>query len=411
MGMSKSLLSLSLGTLAALALTAPAAAQSGRDFYKGKTVTYIVATTAGGGYDAYGRLVADFMQKHLPGSTFVVRNMPGAGHLIGANAIYHSKPDGLTMGTFNTGLIYNQLIGLEGVRFDLKKMSWIGKAASDPRIFVISSKSPIKSFKDLRESKQVVNFATSGVGSASFVETKILSEALNLPIKIIPGFSGAEDMMAMRRDEITGIIGSRSSFEDFVKNGYARYIAQIGGKETDVPQLSSLISDPDGKALVALIQSQGDLGRLTAAPPGIPADRLEALRTAYGNALEDKELQARAAKLGRPVDPAVGEEVAKMVREALDQTPKMVALLAAALKVEAPMLKAAGPLIEVSNKGREIVFAGPDGKNVTSKPSGSRTKITIAGKAAKRNKLKVGMNCEINYKSGGENEPTTIDCK
>lgn len=409
MNMSKSLLSLSFGTLAVFA--AAAAAQTGRDFYKGKTVTYIVATTAGGGYDAYGRLVADFMQKHLPGSTFVVRNMPGAGHLIGANAIYHSKPDGLTIGTFNTGLIYNQLINLQGVKFDLKKMSWIGKAASDPRIFVISAKSPIKSFQDLRESKQVVNFATSGVGSASFVETKILSDALNLPIKIIPGFSGAEDMMAMRRDEITGIIGSRSSFEDFVKNGYARYIAQIGGSEKDVPQLSALVKDPDGKALVALIQSQGDLGRLTAGPPGIPEDRLEALRTAYRSALEDKELRARAAKFGRPLDPAVGEDVAKMVREALDQTPKMVALLAAALEAKAPTVKAVGPLIEVNNKGREIVFAGPDGGKVKSEPSGSRTKITIAGKASKRNNLKVGMNCEINYKPGGDNEPTTIDCK
>jgi len=411
MGISKSVLTLSLGTLAALALSAPAAAQSGRDFFQGKTVTYIVATTAGGGYDAYGRLVADFMQKHLPGSTFVVRNMPGAGHLIGVNAIYHSKPDGLTLGTFNTGLIYNQLIGLKGVRFDLKKMSWIGKASSDPRIFVISAKSPIMSFKDLRESKQTVNFATSGVGSASFVETKILSDALSLPIKIIPGFSGAEDMMAMRRQEVTGIIGSRSSFDDFVKNGYARYIAQIGGKESDVPQLSSLISDPDAKALVALIQSQGELGRLTAAPPGIPADRLAALRAAYRNALDDKELQARAAKFGRPVDPAVGEDVAKMVRDALEQTPRMIALLTDALQVKAPTLTAVGPLIEVSDKGREIVFAGADGKKVKSKPSGSRTKITIAGKGAKRGKLKVGMNCEIKYTSDGKHEPVIIDCK
>ena len=411
MDITKTLPALTLGTLAAFVLAAPAAAQTGRNFYKDKTVTYIVATTPGGGYDAYGRLVADYMQKHLPGSTFVVRNMPGAGHLIGANAIYHSKPDGLTIGTFNTGLIYNQLIGLEGVKFDLKKMSWIGKAASDPRIFVISAKSPIKSFRDLRESKQIVNFATSGVGSASYVETKILADALNLPIKIIAGFSGAEDMMAMRREEITGIIGSRSSFEDFVKNGYARYVAQIGGKEQDVPQLSSLVTDPDGKALVALIQSQGDLGRLTAGPPDIPADRLQALRAAYKNALDDKELQARAARLGRPVDPAVGEEVAKMVREALDQTPEMIALLAAALDVKAPVLKAAGPLLEVNKKGREIVFTGPDGNKVKSEPSGSRTKISIAGKDAKRDNLKVGMNCEISYKSGGDNEPTTIDCK
>ena len=411
MRLTNPLLPLAFSASAAVGLAAPAAAQTGADFYKGKTVTYIVATSAGGGYDAYGRLVADFMQKHLPGSTFVVRNMPGAGHLIGTNAIYNSKADGLTIGTFNTGLIYNQLIGLKGARFDLTRMSWIGKAASDPRVIVIHSGSPIRSFKDLRESRQIVNFATSGIGSASYVETKILADALSLPIKIVPGYSGTEDMMAMRRNEITGIIGSRSSFEDFVKNGYGRYIAQIGGSEKDVPQLAGLITDPEGRAFVALIQSQGDIARLTAGPPGIPRDRLEALRTAYRKALDDKELQARAEKLGRPVEPAVGEEVAKLVREAMNQRPQTVALLASALEAKAPTLKASGPLIEVQDKGRAIVFAGPDGKNVKAEPSGSRTRITIAGKEAKRADLKAGMNCEINYKSEGDHEPTTIACK
>jgi tripartite-type tricarboxylate transporter receptor subunit TctC len=397
---------------AALALAAPpAAAQGGAGFYKGKTVTYIVATAAGGGYDAYGRLVADFMQKHLPGSTFVVRNMPGAGHIIGANAIYNARPDGLTIGTFNTGLIYSQLVRRQGIKFDLTKMSWIGKAASEPRIFVIHSGSPIKSFKDLREAKGPVNFATSGVGSASFVETKILADALNLPIKIIAGYSGAEDMMAMRRNEITGIIGSRSSFEEFVKNGYGRYIAQIGGGEKDVPQLASLVTDADGKALVALIQSQGEIARLTAGPPGIPAERLQTLRAAYRKALDDPELQARAEKLGRPVEPAVGEEVEKLVREALTQPPKTVALLAAALEVKPQTAKASGPLLDVQKKGRTILFNGPDGKPVKSEPSGSRTRITIAGKESKRGDLKKGMNCEIEYKQGGDNEPTTIACK
>src|SRR6187399_2887180 len=95
--------------------TGTAQAQTGADFFKGKTVTYIVSTGPGGGYDLYGRLVAEFMQKYLPGSTFVVKHLPGAGHLVGTNTIYASKPDGLTIGTFNTGLIYNQLIGLDGV--------------------------------------------------------------------------------------------------------------------------------------------------------------------------------------------------------------------------------------------------------------------------------------------------------
>ena len=99
--------------------TTAAAAQTGADFFKGKTITYIVATAPGGGYDLYGRLSAEYMQKYLPGSTFVVKNVPGAGHLIGANTIYASKADGLTIGTFNTGLIYNQLIQREGVHFDL----------------------------------------------------------------------------------------------------------------------------------------------------------------------------------------------------------------------------------------------------------------------------------------------------
>ena len=106
------------------------AADTGAEFFKGKTVTYIVATAPGGGYDTYGRLVAEYMQRNLPGSTFIVKNMPGAGHIIGTNAIYASKPDGLTIGTFNTGLIYNQIINETAVKFDLTKMSWIGKALS-----------------------------------------------------------------------------------------------------------------------------------------------------------------------------------------------------------------------------------------------------------------------------------------
>src|SRR6185503_11645039 len=129
--------------LAAVFASSPAPAQNGADFYKGQTVTYIVATAAGGGYDLYGRFVAEYMQKYLPGSTFIVRNVPGAGHLVGTNTIYAAKPDGLTIGTFNTGLIYNQLIGLEGVKFDLTKMSWIGKASSEPRVLVIAQQSPI----------------------------------------------------------------------------------------------------------------------------------------------------------------------------------------------------------------------------------------------------------------------------
>lgn len=314
------------GALAGFALAGPASAQDGVAFYKGKTVTYIVATAPGGGYDTYGRLVAEYMQRYLPGSTFVVRNMPGAGHLIGTNAIYASKPDGLTLGTFNTGLIYNQLIGQEGVKFDLSKMSWIGKAATDARVVVVATQSPIKSWADLVAS-QPVNFATAGLGSASYVETVMLTNVLKLPVRIQTGYNGTDDQLAMRRGEIVGSIASRSSYDQFVKNGFGRYIAQIGGQDKDVPQLSPLLTDAKAKELVALIESTGEIARLTAGPPGIPAAQLEALRGAYKQAMDDKELQARAEKLERPVEPLIGEDIAKMINAALKQSPETVELL------------------------------------------------------------------------------------
>ncbi|MDP2356870.1 MAG: tripartite tricarboxylate transporter substrate-binding protein [Beijerinckiaceae bacterium] len=318
------------GIFAAALLAAPGAAyaQADKAFFNGKSVTYIVATAPGGGYDTYGRLVAEYMQKYLPGSTFVVRNMPGAGHLVGTNALYASKPDGLTLGTFNTGLIYTQLAKHSGVKFDLTKMSWIGKAATDPRAVIIAAQSPIKSWPDLTKMKDPQNFATSGPGGANFVETLALTAILKLPIKMLPGYNGTDDQLAMRRGEIVGSIGSRSSFEQFVANGYGRFVGQFGGTRKDLPQMSQYVKgNAEAERLVRLITAQGDIARLTAGPPGVPAPQLAGLRDAYRQAMEDKDMQARADKLGLPVEPLFGEDVAKAVSEALNQSPEVVNLL------------------------------------------------------------------------------------
>lgn len=380
----------------------PGFAQTGADFYKGKTVTYIAATSPGGGYDLYGRLVAEFMQKHLPGSTFVIKNMPGAGHLVGANAIYAAKPDGLTIGIFNTGLIYNQVLKNPGVKFDLAQMSWIGKAASDPRTITIGAQSPIKSFKDLAESKETVNFSTGGIGSSAYVETIMLSNVLKLPIKLLTGYSGGDDQMAVRRGEIVGSVSSRSSWEPFVKNGYGRFIAQIGGKHTDVPQLASMVTGPTAQSAIALIQSQGDIGRLTAGPPGIPQDRLDALRAAYRAAMEDKELLAKAEKLQVPIDPLYGDEVLNRIKAALDQTPETIALLKDAMeKKEAPTAGNKGTIAEWDGRAK-LVLKLEDGKPFPAEVSGSRTEVTIAGQKSSRDGIKVGMTCTVDGPSGGE---------
>ena len=391
---------------------APAVAQGNTAYYKGKTVTYIVATSPGGGYDFYGRLVADFMQKHLPGSTFVVRNMPGAGHMIGANYIYNSKPNGLTIGTYNTGLIYAQLAKQKGVRFDLTKMSWIGKAASESRVIVVGTNSSIKTFADLQNSKTPLKFATSGVGSANYSEISMISKAAKLPIKLITGYNGNADQLAMRRGEVTGGLGSRSSFEQFVKAGHGRFIVQVGGKETDVPKLQDVIKTDLGRRISSLIGSQSDVFRLTSGPPRIPADRLAALRGAYKKAMQDKALVAKMRTARRPYDPAFGEDVAKLVKEALDQSPQAIALLTGVIeegkKVKIPTLS--GAITKLADRNKDVSLKLKSGKAFEIKISGSRTTVKVGGKKAKRKTLKVGMNCTVQAPRSGA-EAKLIDCK
>ena len=176
----------------------PALAASGADFYKGKTVTYVVATS------------------------------PGGGHIIGANLIYNSKANGLTIGIFNTGLIYSQVIGKKGIRFDLAKMSWIGKAAADPRVVLAAINGGPKTLAELKGPK-VWKFASGGVGSSAYNDTQMLGKVLGWKYRNILGYRGTQTELAMRRGEIHASLGSLSSAELFVKNGYGRLLTVIGG--------------------------------------------------------------------------------------------------------------------------------------------------------------------------------------
>jgi tripartite-type tricarboxylate transporter receptor subunit TctC len=384
----------------------PVAAQS--DFFKGRTVTYVVATAPGGGYDAYGRLIAKYMEREL-GAKIVISNVPGAGHIVGANQVYNARPDGLTIGTFNTGLIYSQILKLEGVRFDLRKMSWIGKAASDGRALVVGKDSGIKGIADLRATKDPVKIAVAGVGSASYNDVRILTEALGLSVRMIPGHNGTEGEMAVMRGEVAGTFGSEGSLVNFVRNGFGVYALSIGKPLPSVPQAMDLAVNERSKGLIALIESQATIGRLTAGPPGIPADRLALLRDAYRRALENPALQEEAKKLDMPIEPAYGDDVAKLIDGALNQSPDSVKLIASIMNVKVDTVTVRTNVLKVEDKGRVIEFKSGDDL-IAAKPSGSRTKIKVGGKDADRGALKEGMVCTITFTPGPDNEPSTMDC-
>jgi tripartite-type tricarboxylate transporter receptor subunit TctC len=315
-----------IASCAALLFSAPAVAANS-DMFRGKTITYIVATSVGGGYDTYGRLVARYLQKYLTGSRILVRNVPGAGNIIGANAIYASRPDGLTIGIFNTGLIYDQLIHREGVNFDLTKFSWIGKAASEARALLISNKSGFKSFDDMLKSKTPIKFAASGIGAASYNDTRILADAVHLDVQIINGFTGNEGEMSMLRGEVMAQVGTVDAFEQFVKSGNGFFALALSGKPEDlpgVPRVTRYVKDERGMRLIALLDGLSELGRFTAGPPGIPANVLAAERAAYVAVMQDKDFLADAKKLDLPIDYLPGDAVEAKIKAALDQSPETI---------------------------------------------------------------------------------------
>jgi tripartite-type tricarboxylate transporter receptor subunit TctC len=302
-------------------------APDGLSFFKGRTITYIVSSHPGGGYDTYARLLVRHLQRHIPGSRIVVRNIPGAGALLGLMAIHNAAPDGLTIGTFTVGFIYPQIVGeLEG-RVDLGRMSWVGKAASEPRVLALGRHTGITTPDALRLAP--VRLATTPPGTSAFYAAQILAEAVGFQLDLVPGFDEDEAQLAMLRGDVHGLIASPSSLRPVVAQGLATMVLRVGESPDfeHVPSAAALVRSPRGRLLLSLLETHAVIGRVTAGPPDIPADRLRALRDAFLDTMRDPALLEDAARLKLPIDPLDGDAVAVRVRQSLDAPPEAVAWL------------------------------------------------------------------------------------
>ena len=277
------------------------------------------------------------MEKYLPETRIIVRNVPGAGNIIGANSIYVARPDGLTFGTFNTGLLYSQMLEMEGIRFDLSEMSWIGKLADEGRTLVLANNSGFGNIEELMVVEETARLASSGIGAASHIETRMLQDMLGLNVRLITNITGGDTQLSMLRGEVIGALEAASSNAEFVARGNGRYVLAIAGEHSGVPgvpQARDFVTDPANLRLLDLVELIADVGRPTAGPPGIPPGRLEFLRDAYMKAATDMELLAQAETLNIPIQPARGDEVATKVSMILDQPPGVIATLRRAAQPE-----------------------------------------------------------------------------
>ena len=300
-------------------------------------MTYVVATEPGGGYDTYGRLVSRYLAKHLGLSRVVVQNIPGGGHLRGTNHIYLARPDGLTLGIFNTGLIYAQLFRTNGFKADLTRMSWVGKAADDPRVLTVSAKSGFRSIEDIRKAGRPLLLAADGVSNSGYNDALLVAHVLGLRFKPVFGLSTRDAQLSMMRGEVDADFGAASSHRPTVNNGYGHTVIRVGrgaGVDERIPDASQWATTSEGNALLDLVRLQASLLRWTAGPPGIPDDRLAVLRDAYMAALRDPALLAEAHKLDVPIAPMDGATLAREIDRALALSPETMALVASILGVE-----------------------------------------------------------------------------
>jgi len=297
-----------------------------KPFYEGKVMKIIVSTKPGGGYDYYGRVMARFMQKYLPGSTIIVKNMPGAGHIIGTNMIYRAKPDGLTIGTFNRAVGVTQVAGMKGVKFDFPKFSWLGSPSAEIYSLVVH-----KSFKTLDDFLKADNarIATSGVGTVAYTTTSLFYQMLGINNYTIgTGYSGGEVELAIMRHEMDGNFGSFDSRKALAEQGYGRIVMLIGKTKPagyeKVPFIQDVIPDKKHKPVIDLLNGINMVGRPFAGPPGIPKDRLMMLRKAFEEAVQDPELLKQAKKSDRPIEFISPQECETWAQSLLELPPDIV---------------------------------------------------------------------------------------
>ena len=323
-----------LGVLLNPIVRSPTLAQ---DFYKDKTLRFIVGQAAGGGYDTYTRTIARHIGKHIPGNpSAVVENMTGAGSLVAANYLYNNaKPDGLTIANWNSAFVLNQALGDRNIKFDARKFGWIGAPSKGVPVFVIMGFAGVKSFDEMLKSGKGIRVGGTAPGSHSIDLPLMLNKMLGTKFNVVSGYQGtAQVRLAMQRREVDGDF---TNWESVVAT--RRDMLDARGDDRLLPLLiHSRLNDPEVKqtplfseilgsdlniATYKAYMSQMEYQRPLTVAPATPRKRLEILRRAFQATLADPEFQAQAAKSKLDITFVSGEEAERIVGEVLAISPQV----------------------------------------------------------------------------------------
>ncbi len=318
-----------------------------RSFYEGKTVRLIIGP--GGGYDYWGRLLARYMAKYLPGNpAFIVQNMPGAGSVIATNYVYNvAKPDGLTVGMPTQQIYMGEFAGNNEVKFQTRKFFWIGSPDRNPVILYMRADAPYKSIDDVIKGKERPRCGGTGWESSSLIVA--LEDAIGAKFELVLGYQEANqvDLAVVRGEVVCRDLGltahfSREPFLSWHAQGFDRHLLQTGRKRdpraADTPTIFELMdryktTDINRRALEVLTAGE-EFGHPMMAPPGTPLDRVKILREAYLKAMRDPELLAEAQKARWVIEPVSGEELQAVAERIMVQPPQVVEQVKKILRVK-----------------------------------------------------------------------------
>jgi tripartite-type tricarboxylate transporter receptor subunit TctC len=324
----------------ALLQSSTAWAQSVEEFYKSKPINMLIGGGAGGGYDVYYRALARHLSKHIPGQPNIIpRNQPAASGLAAAAALYTTaEKDGSTIGAFPNNVPMDPLFGNPGARYDALKLNWIGSIGKLQNVCATWHTSTIKSIEQAQQREVIVAAAAAPTNTA--IMPRVLNALVGTKFKPIIGYDpGSGLTMAVERGEAEGICGlswstMKASRPHWIREKLLNVIVQMGlDKLADLPTVPAaldLVSDPVKKQVLTLILIRQEPGRPVAAPPGVPADRLAALRRAFDLTMKDPDFAADAEKLQLEIEPLTAAQIDKLLATAY-ATPKPVVQQAAEL--------------------------------------------------------------------------------
>jgi tripartite-type tricarboxylate transporter receptor subunit TctC len=306
------------------------------DFYRGKNIRFIVGFAAGGGYDAYTRLVAKYITRHIPGRpSTVVENMDGAGSVIAANYIYNkAEPDGLTVGIWNSHNIFNQMMGDPSIRLDGRKFGWIGSPSKDSVACAIMGFTGPKTFNEIVNSNKSVRMGATRAGNTTQLP-EMLNRWAGAKFEVIPGYTGtAKIRLAMRSREVDGACWTWDSMRSTARGmldetGADKMIPFIiahrweDPEVKDLPLFSDVVKNKDNLKAFNVWNSANDFARPFSLPPGTPKEALSILRKAFKSTIEDKDYIADAEKSKLTVDYISGEKVEQYVERIYSASPEV----------------------------------------------------------------------------------------